>query len=388
MNMDRPIEVPQTDPKAGYLAHQAEIDSAIQRVLNSGWYILGREVESFEQEFAAYIGVRHAIGVGNGTDALELSLRACDVGPGDSVFTVSHTAVATVAAIELVGAAPVLVDIDPVTYTMDPNCLEDAIKNARHQPSAISYKPKAILPVHLYGQPADMPSILEIANRHGLCVIEDCAQSHGATLKGRMTGAWGGIAAFSFYPTKNLGALGDGGMVVTENAALGERVRLLQQYGWRKRYISDIPGGNSRLDELQAAILRVKLRYLDEENMRRQSLSEKYDTLLADTGFSLPGVRADATHVFHQYAICLPQRDALRTYLRQTGTETLIHYPMPVHFQPAYQGRIPLVAPLPWTEQVARQVVSLPMFAQLSDDQVRRVSECTIRFHSDGEAKT
>ncbi|MFH1734461.1 MAG: DegT/DnrJ/EryC1/StrS family aminotransferase [bacterium] len=377
MSMDRPIEVPQTDPKAGYLAHKAEIDAAIQRVFNSGWYIMGREVQSFEQEFAAYIGVRHAIGVASGTDALELSLRACDVGPGDLVFTVSHTAVATVAAIELTGATPVLVDIDPVTYTMDPNCLEVALA---HPPGGT---PKAVIPVHLYGHPAAMPAILELANRHGLYVIEDCAQSHGAIMDGRMTGAWGDIAAFSFYPTKNLGALGDAGMVVTENPALAERVRLLQQYGWRERYISDIPGGNSRLDELQAAVLRVKLRGLDKENMRRQSLAQTYNALLVDAGLILPGVRSGVTHVYHQYVVRLPQRDALRAYLRQAGIGAIIHYPAPVHLQPAYQGRLPIVAPLPWTEQVAKQVLSLPMFPQLSDDQILCVGECIVGFHSD-----
>lgn len=380
--MDRTIEVPQTDPKAGYLAHQAEIDSAIQRVLDSGWYILGREVESFEQEFAAYIGVRHAIGVGNGTDALELSLRACDVGPGDLVFTVSHTAVATVAAIELAGATPVLVDIDPVTYTMDPNCLEDALA----RPPA--GKPKAVIPVHLYGHPADMPAIMELAKRHDLYVIEDCAQSHGTTLNGRMTGAWGDIAAFSFYPTKNLGALGDGGMVVTDDPTLAERVRLLQQYGWRERYVSDIPGRNSRLDELQAAVLRVKLQYLDKENMQRQGIAQTYNTILADAGLSLPEIRSGVTHVYHQYVVRLPQRDALKAYLRQTGIGTIIHYPVPVHLQPAYQGRMPLAAPLPWTEQCVRQIISLPMFSQLSDEQVWRVADCIVRFHSDGVAET
>lgn len=379
--MERPVEVPQTNPKAGYLAHQSDIDTAIRRVLNSGWYILGPEVESFEQEFAAYIGLRHAIGVGNGTDALELSLRACGVGPGDLVFTVSHTAVATIAAIELTGATPVLVDINPVTYTMDPNCLEDALA----RPPA--GKLKAVIPVHLYGHPADMPSILELAKRHGLYVIEDCAQSHGTTLDGRMTGAWGDIAAFSFYPTKNLGALGDGGMVVTNNPGLAERVRLLQQYGWRERYISDIPGSNSRLDELQAAILLVKLRHLDEENMQRQGLARIYDALLADTGLTLPEVRSGVTHVYHQYVVRLPQRDALRNYLRQVGIGTLVHYPAPVHLQPAYQGRLPLVAPLPWTEQAAHQVLSLPMFPQLSNDHVQHVGNSIVRFHSSGAAE-
>ncbi|MGA2585577.1 MAG: DegT/DnrJ/EryC1/StrS family aminotransferase [Candidatus Aminicenantales bacterium] len=376
--MDRHIEVPQTDPKAGYLAHQAEIDSAIQRVLNSGWYILGREVESFEQEFAAYIGVHHAVGVANGTDALELSLRACDVGPGDLVFTVSHTAVATVAAIELAGATPVLVDIDPVSYTMDTNSLETALS---HLPDG---KPKAVIPVHLYGHPADMSSIMKLAKRHDLYVIEDCAQSHGATLEKRKTGGWGDIAAFSFYPTKNLGALGDGGMVVTDNSVLAERVRLLQQYGWRERYISDIPGGNSRLDELQAAILRVKLRHLDEENAQRRNLAQAYNAVLANTGLSLPKIRPGATHVYHQYVVRLPQRDTLKNYLRTMGVGTLIHYPAPVHLQPAYRDRLPLVASLARTEEIARQVLSLPMFPQLSDDQVRHVGESVVRFKRDG----
>jgi len=380
MNENRPVAVPQTDPKAGYLAHQAEIDTAVHRVLESGLYILGREVETFEQAFSAYIRVRHSMGVGSGTDALELALRACGVGQGDLVFTVSHTAVATVAAIELIGATPVLVDIDPVTYTLDPNCLERALT---HPPAGT---PKAVIPVHLYGQPADMPAILELARRHGLYVIEDCAQSHGATLAGRMTGTWGDIAAFSFYPTKNLGALGDGGMVVTDDPALAERVRLLQQYGWRERNISDIPGGNSRLDELQAAILLVKLRHLDAENECRRRLAQSYHALIAETGFSLPEVRPGAAHVFHQYAICLPQRDALKIYLRRAGVGTIIHYPVPVHLQPAYQYRLSRVTSLSWTERVARQVLSLPIYPQMSDAQARLVSEYIVRFHADGMA--
>jgi len=382
MSVNRLIEVPQTDPKASYIAHREEIDSAIQRVLDSGKFILGQEVESFEQEFAAYIGVHHAIGVGNGTDALELALRACGVGPGDLVFTVSHTAVATVAAIELAGAMPVLVDIDPITYTMDPNSLTDAL--SRHHVGI----PKAVIPVHLYGHPADMTSISEIAKRHGLYVIEDCAQSHGATLDGRMTGAWSDIAAFSFYPTKNLGAIGDGGMIVTDNPALAERVRLLQQYGWRERYISDIPGGNSRLDELQAVVLRVKLKYLEKENMQRKSLALIYDELLSDTELTLPEIRSGVTHVYHQYAVRLTQRDALRTYLRQAGIGTIIHYPVPIHLQPAYQDRLPLVAPLHWTEQVARQVLSLPMFPQLNDKQIRLVCKLINRFCREETAKS
>lgn len=374
MSQSHSIVVPQNDPHAGYVAHQPEINAAIQRVLNSGWYILGREVQTFEQAFAAYVGVSYAIGVGNGTDALELSLRACGVGPGDLVFTVSHTAVATVAAIELVGATPVLVDIDPTAYTMDPDSLAAALA---YPPEG---RPKAVIPVHLYGQPADLPAILELAHRYGLYLIEDCAQSHGATLDGRSTGSWGDIAAFSFYPTKNLGALGDGGMVVTNDASLAERVRLLQQYGWRRRYVSDIPGGNSRLDELQAAILKVKLSYLQLENSGRNALAELYDNLLEGSGLSLPTRRAGALHVYHQYVIRSLRRDTLAMCLKQKGIGTIIHYPIPIHLQPAYLERLIKVVPLSHTEQAAREVLSLPMFPQLTDTQVRHVCAAVIRI--------
>lgn len=378
MIVSRPIEIPQSNPKASYLAHQTDIDSAIQRVLNSGWYILGKEVESFEQEFASYIGVNHAIGVASGTDALELSLRACGAGPGDLVFTVSHTAVATIAAIELVGATPVLVDIDPVSYTMDPNCLETVLAQA---PAGA---PKVIIPVHLYGHPADMSSILQIAKKHGLYVIEDCAQSHGAAIGSRRTGAWGDISAFSFYPTKNLGALGDGGMVVTNNPVLAERVRLLRQYGWRERYISDTPGGNSRLDEIQAAVLRVKLRNLDQDNLRRRGLAQIYNETLKDSGATLAVVRSGVTHVYHQYVVRLYQRNGLQNYLRQAGIGTLIHYPTPVHLQPAYRVRLRIVAPLTCTESAAKQILSLPMFPQLNEDQIQLIGNLIDCFQNIG----
>jgi len=381
--MELPVRIPQTSPKAGYLAYQNDIDAAINRVLNSGWYIMGKEVGTFEQEFATYIGVHYAIGVANGTDALELSLRACNVGPGDLVFTVSHTAVATVAAIELAGATPVLVDIDPVYYTMDPNSLEAALI---HPPTGT---PKAIIPVHLYGHPSDMSSVLGLAKRFGLYVIEDCAQSHGATIEKRKTGTWGDIAAFSFYPTKNLGALGDGGIVVTNKLALAERVRLLQQYGWSERFVSSIPGCNSRLDEIQAAVLRVKLRNLDQDNLLRHNLAQAYNEYLKDSGLILPEVRSGVTHVYHQYVVRLhQQRNELQNYLRQTGVDTLIHYPTPVHMQPAYRGRLPIIVPLTSTEQVAEQILSLPMFPQLSIDQVRLVGEHIVRFKSAGATKT
>jgi dTDP-4-amino-4,6-dideoxygalactose transaminase len=361
--------IPQSDPKSSYLAHKTRIDAAIQRVLESGWYILGKEVEAFEREFAGFIGVGHAIGLANGTDALELALRACGIGPGDLVFTVSHTAVATIAAIELVGATPVLVDIDPTTYTLDPNCLKTALD------CPPSGKPKAVIPVHLYGQPADMGAILELAHRFGLYVVEDCAQSHGAALAGRMTGVWGDIAAFSFYPTKNLGALGDGGMIVTANLELAERTRALRQYGWRQRYISEVPGCNSRLDELQAAILRVKLEYLESENTRRIALAARYTAALTDSSLTLPSCRADARHVYHQYVVRSPQRNALQAYLRAQGIGSLVHYPQAVHQQPAYQGRIPIVGTLPHTERTAAEVLSLPIYPELTEEQVDFIAE-------------
>src|ERR1700683_1484487 len=274
----------QNNPKANYLAHETEIRQAIERVLESGWYILGQEVTAFEKEFAAFLGAHHAVGVGSGTDAITIALRACGIGPGDSVITVSHTAVATVAAIELTGACAVLVDIDPETYTMDVQSLDETI----HESISAGLRVKAIVPVHLYGHPADMPSIMEIASRHGLRIIEDCAQCHGAIINGKMTGTWGDAAAFSFYPTKTLGALGDGGAVVTNDPERAGRAKLLREYGWKNRYVSDCPGLNSRLDELQAAILRVKLKYLSVENERRRELARLYQDLLSGLKLQLP----------------------------------------------------------------------------------------------------
>jgi len=379
----------QTNPLASYLAHKGEFDAAIAKVLSGGWYILGAETDAFEQEFAHYLGARSTIGVASGTDALHLALRASGIGPGDAVATVSHTAVATVAAIELAGAAPVLIDIDPVTFTMDPNRLEDTIKehHSGQSPSGNCHL-KAIIPVHLYGQPADMPAIMEIARRYDMCVIEDCAQSHGASIRGRKTGGWGHLAAFSFYPTKNLGAFGDGGAVVTnDDGGLAERVRLLREFGWRERYISDLAGMNTRLDELQAAILRVKLKYLDRENARRQELARVYDTLLSATALILPQVRPDSDHVYHQYVVRSERRNDLRTFLKENSVGSLIHYPSPVHLQPAYQARIAIGSGgLKQTEQVCREVLSLPMYPQMIDEQAQRVSELIVNW--DGQARS
>ena len=358
------------NPQAQYLAHKAEIDAAILQVLDKGWYILGEEVKAFEFEFASYIGAAHGIGVGNGTDALHLALKACGIGPGDEIITVSHTAVATVAAIEMAGATPVLIDIEPTYFTMDPAMLE----------AAITPHTKAIIPVHLYGQPADLASILEIARRHGLQVIEDCAQAHGALYCGQRVGSWGDIACFSFYPTKNLGALGDGGMVVTNNAALAERVRLLREYGWKERYVSYIPGSNSRLDELQAAVLRVKLRYLEADNAARFRLAMMYNQMLGATGLAIPSRRTGASHVYHLYVVRSARRDELQTFLRLHGISSLIHYPMPVHLQPAYRARIRGSDNLPETGRAAREVLSLPMYPEIGQSVIEKVISAVEAF--------
>ena len=367
------ITIPQANPYIEYDELRQEINAAIQHVLDSGRYILGAQVTAFEKEFAAYIGVSQAISVASGTDALRMSLWGLDVGAGDEVITVSHTAVATVAAIEACGAKAVLVDIDPNTYTLDPALLE----------RAITPQTRVIIPVHIYGQPADLQPILDTAERHGIHVLEDCAQAHGAFYKNRRVGSWGEIAAFSFYPTKNLGAIGDGGMIVTCNAALAERIRSLREYGWRTRYVSDIPGYNSRLDELQAAILRVKLAHLDENNQRRISLANAYSSLLTDYVVT-PGSIPERENVFHLYVVRHAQRDRLQEFLRQRGIGTAIHYPVPIHLQPAYLNRLAAPGGLPVTEKVALEILSLPLFPQMTLEQVNTVAEAIKEFSHAG----
>ena len=359
-------------PGASYAAHREGIDGAIRRVLESGWYITGDELAGFEREFAAYIGVGHAVGTGSGTDALQLGLRACGVGPGDGVVTVSHTAVATVAAIELVGAVPVLVDIEPDHFTLDPERLAATVRAAGGRGRV---RIKAVIPVHLYGQPADMPAIMDVARRHGLYVVEDCAQAHGAALHDRRLGRWGHVAAFSFYPTKNLGALGDGGALLTDDEALARRARLLREYGWQERYVSEIPGLNTRLDEIQAAVLRVKLPHLDHENVQRLGVARRYDEALA-TGLVIPPVvRPGSLHVYHQYVVRSERRDDVRAWLADRGVRTQIHYPLPVHLQPAYQRRVGLGAGgLGHTERVCREILSLPIGAHLAPAEVEAVA--------------
>ena len=358
------------DPKASYLAHADEIHAAIQRVLDSGRYILADEVMAFEKDFSDYLGGGFCLGVANGTDALELALRAVGIGPGDLVATVANTVSATAAAIEQCGALPVFVEIDPESMTMDPRSLELSLSEHR---GAI----RAILPVHLYGHPAAMAEICELACTHKVHLIEDCAQSHGAEIKGVKTGSWGDIAAFSFYPTKNLGALGDGGAVFTRDPSLAERVRLLRQYGWRERYVSDIPGRNSRLDELQAAILRVKLKYLGSENAKRHSLAALYLKKLVDSGLQLPSQAPDTLHAWHQFTVRSPRRNALQTFLAAKNIHTGILYPTPLHRQPAY-ARPHLH--LSETERACEEVLCLPCHPGLSEADVDSIASEILRW--------
>lgn len=366
--------IPVSDPKRSFVCHAEEISTAIKRVIESGWYVGGTEVVSFEREFAAYLGATYAVGVGSGTDAITLALRACGIGCGDMVATVSLTAVGTVAAIELAGATPIFVDIDPQRFTMDPKPLEQLIK---------SFPIRAIIPVHLYGQPADMQRIMDLAAKHKVYVIEDCAQAHGAEIDSSKCGTWGDIAAFSFYPTKNLGAFGDGGAVVTNDPKLAERVALLREYGWREHFISTIPGMNSRLDAVQAAVLRIKLQYLDMANNRRQEIACRYGAVLGQTDIVPPNIMPENQHVYHQYVVRSSNRDGLREHLGRSGIETTVHYPQPIHVQPAYKNRIPVFGErLPHSEKACNEIVSLPCFPELTDQEVEQVVKCILAFQN------
>ncbi|HET9780567.1 MAG TPA: DegT/DnrJ/EryC1/StrS family aminotransferase [Candidatus Dormibacteraeota bacterium] len=338
-----------------------EIQVAVDRVLASANYILGPELEAFETRFATYLGVRHAVGVASGTDAIELALRAAGVGEGAEVITVSHTAVATVCAIERAGATPVLVEIDPLAYTIDVSAVE----------AAITPRTAAIVPVHLYGRACDMTALQAIAKRHGLVLLEDCAQAHGASHRGRKVGTFGELAAFSFYPTKNLGAYGDAGAVVTDDDRLAERLRRLRNYGQTERHKYVEPGFNSRLDEMQAAILSVRLDHLDEHNRVRQELAGIYCE--TTHGVALPAIDRSDGHVFHLFVIRHPRRDGMREWLERHDVETAIHYPIPVHLAPAYSHLGVAAGSLPTTERCTREIISLPMYIGLTHDDVRRV---------------
>lgn len=356
-----PTKILPADPKASYLAAQAEIDAAIKRVMLSGHYILGPELEAFEKEFSAAFGTVGTVGVGNGTDAIELALLAGGVGPGDKVVTVSNTVTATVSAIVATGAKPLFVDIEPDTLLLDVGALEAMLGTLRDP------RIKAVVPVHLYGQAVDMPRLMDVAARHHLFVMEDCAQAHGAEVGGRKAGGWGALASFSFYPTKNIGAFGDAGAVTGREPALLEKVKLLRQYGWRKRYVSDLHGRNSRLDELQAAILRVRLARLAGENQRRSEIAGQYLAALKETPLQLPVVASGRTHTWHQFVVRTPRRDSLQAFLAKHEILCGVLYPTPIHRQPAYHDAS---LSLPRTEQACAEVLSLPLHPGLTDADV------------------
>lgn len=364
--------VPLADPQANYLASQAEIDTAIRAVLEGSTYILGDHVDRFEKDLAAYVGVAHGVGVNNGTDALHLAIRSLGIGVGDEVVTVSHTAVATVAAIRMSGATPVLADVDLTTYTIDPEAVR----------ALIGPRTKAVIAVHLYGSPAEMEPLMSLCREHGIRLIEDCAQAHGARYQGHMVGSMGDLSTFSFYPTKNLGAIGDGGMVLCNDDGIAKRLRLLRQYGWDTPQHSLIEGWNSRLDPLQAAILGVKLKHLPRNTARRRSIAEAYGVGLKGTPLRLPHERADTEHVHHLYVVRTDDettRDGLREHLASAGVASGIHYALPVHLQEAYAGWV-RTGSLRHTETVARTVLSLPMYPELSDPDQQRVIKAIHSF--------
>jgi len=355
--------IPFLELGASYRELKPEIDAAVSRVLESGWYILGPEVEAFEAEWAAYCDAKHAVGLANGLDALTLALRALDIGPGDEVIVPSNTYIATWLAVSGVGATPVPVEPDQATHNIDPARIE----------AAITSRTRALLPVHLYGQPADMDLILDIAKRHGLRVIEDAAQAHGARYKGQRIGAHGDIVCWSFYPGKNLGALGDAGAITTDDTALAERVALLRNYGSRQKYVNEEAGLNSRLDPIQAAVLRVKLEVLDEWTERRRTVATAYTVGMAQSDVILPHVPDWAEPAWHLYVVRTYDREALQDRMTEAGIGTLIHYPIPPHMQKAYTDMEIMPEALPMARDLASEVLSLPMGPQLSLDQVQNI---------------
>jgi dTDP-4-amino-4,6-dideoxygalactose transaminase len=364
--------IPLVDLKQQYLSIRNEIDQAVSTVLESSQFVLGAEVAAFENEFAAYCGVRHGIGVNSGTSALHLALLAAGVGPGDEVITVPFTFVASVAAILYTGATPVYVDIDPQSYTMDPSRLERAVTS----------RTKVILPVHLYGQPADMDPILEIARRRGKILIEDAAQAHGAKYKGRPVGSLGDLACYSFYPGKNLGAYGEAGMVVTDNDEYAGKIRLLRNWGESRRYHHDIRGFNYRMEGLQGAILRVKLRHLETWNEARRRNADLYTRKLDGSGLGTPREMPYSRHVRHVYAVRAQHRDALAQTLGAAGVQTGIHYPIPVHLQEAYRDQRYHAGDFPVAELVAGEILSLPLFPELTEPQIDQVCSIVREFAS------
>ena len=365
--------IPFADFKAQYAAIQTEIRQAVDGVLESGWYVLGNQGRTFEAEFAAYLGCAHALGVGSGTDAIQLALMALGIGPGDEVIAPANTCAPTICGIMATGAQPVAADVTDDTLTLDPASVEAKLTSAT----------KALVPVHLYGHPCDMDALSAIAQSRGLVVVEDCAQAHGAMHKAKKCGTLAHAAAFSFYPTKNLGAYGDGGAVVTNDAAVAHRVRSLRNYGEDRRCHPSLPGINSRLDELQAAILRVKLRYLDAWNTRRKELADKYLRALSGAEVTLPTVAAWATPSWHIFAVRSKHRNALQAHLHEKGIQTLMHYPVPIHLQEAFRGMVNAKdRDLPTAEAACREVLSLPLYPELPDTSAEQVIDAVLEFHA------
>jgi len=368
-------EVPFLDMKSQYLELKSELDAAYSRVMESGWYILSGEVEAFEQEFAAYIGAKHCIGIGNGLEALQLILMGYGIGASDEVIVPANTYIASWLAVSYTGAKPIPVEPDPRTYNIDPERIE----------ATITPRTKAIMPVHLYGQPVKMKKIWEIAEQHDLKIIEDAAQAHGGWYKDRMAGNLGSAAGFSFYPTKNLGAFGDAGAVVTNDDALADKVRVLRNYGSRKKYYNEVKGHNSRLDPLQAAFLRVNLKYLDEWNQRRDQIAKHYlDKLRLIPDLGLPHVPSGVVPVWHVFIVAHPERDRLQEYLKEGGVGTLIHYPVPPHLSEAYQELGYRTGDFPITEEMANTFLSIPMGPYLSMDDADYVIEKIKKFCLEG----
>ena len=378
MNPPVPIRIPLLDLRAQTAELKSQLLEGFGRILDKNAYCLGPEVEAFERDFAAYCGAAHAIGVNSGTSALHLALLALGVGPGDEVVTTPFTFVATAWAISYCGAKPVFADIQPETFLLDPRAVEQAI----------TPRTKALLPVHLYGQPADMSEFQELARRKGLPLLEDSAQAHGALYKGKRTGSLGTLAAFSFYPSKNLGACGEGGMVLTQDAALAAKVRALRDHSSTRRYYHDCIGFNNRMEGLQGLVLRTKLPHLDQWNARRQALARLYDALLADArqecrgtgGLVLPRVASERTHVYHLYCLRHPRRDALADYLKGQGIGSAMHYPVPVHMQQAYAQLQLRPGSFPHAEQAARECLSLPMYPELAAEDAKSVAQAVLAW--------
>ena len=364
------MNIPFNDFKREYQAHKPEVDLAIQRVLDSGHYILGKTVQTFEEEFSTYLGIAHTVGVANGMEALQLALMALDIGPGDEVITTSLSAVATALAIRAVGATPVFVDIDEYYHT-------SADEIEKH----LTPKTKAIIPVHLYGQPADIERICVIAKERNVAVIEDCAQAHGASVAGKKVGTFGVMSCFSFYPTKNLGAYGDGGAVVTNDAALAEKIRMMRNYGQKNRYEHLVYGLNSRLDELQAGILSVKLQTLDQENAARNTVATQYRAALQNIPqITLPLQRANVGHAYHLFVVQAERRNELQAFLKEKGIATLIHYPIPIHKQPIFPESHNVN--LPVTERIVDQILSLPCNPFLTHEEVQYTCNLIAEFYA------